>query len=158
MADYFTNFSLILPLPTETAERYALNLAEQAGRIQQGDDGPDDFPATLREVVEDWYFDTDPSDPANGWGLWLHASSGGIDAVCAFIQHLLERFDPTAHVGLEWSNDCSRPRVNAYGGGAALITAGRIVSISTGQWLHRHIARLTSHHPRRRQPSPPTKH
>jgi hypothetical protein len=147
MADYFTNFSLIVPLPTEAAEKYALDLAHQAFHIHMGEDMPGDFPASLRDVAEDWQFDTDPSDPANGWGLWLHSSDGGIDAVCAFIQHLLERFDPTGHAGLEWSNDCSKPRVDAFGGGAAVITAIKIKHISTGQWLHRQVARLQTHKP-----------
>ena len=145
MADYFTNFSLIVPLPTEAAEKYALDLAQQAFHIHLGDEIPDDFPALFRDVVEDWQFDTEPSDPSNGWGLWLHSDSGGIDAVCAFIQHLLERFDPAGHVALEWSNDCSKPRVDAFGGGAAIITATRIKTISTSQWLHRHTARLEAH-------------
>ena len=148
MADYFTNFSLIVPLPTEAAEKYALDLAQQAFRIHLGDEIPDDFPALFRDVVEDWRFDTEPSDPSTGWGLWLHSDSGGIDAVCAFIQHLLERFDPAGHVALEWSNDCSKPRVDAFGGGAAIITATRIKTISTNQWLHRHTASLQAAKPR----------
>ena len=142
MADYFTNFSLIMSLPDEAAEKYALALAEQAFRVHMGDELPEALPAFLRDVAEDWQFDTDPSDPSNGSGLWLHSSDGGIDAVCAFIQHLLERFDPTGCVSLEWSNDCSKPRTDAFGGGAALITATKIKHISTGQWLHRQIARL----------------
>ena len=150
MADYFTSFSLIVPLPTEAAEKYALNLAHQAADIHHNDTIPDDFPASLRDVVEDWQFDTEPSDPANGWGLWLHSQNGGVDAACAFIQHLLERFDPAGHVGLEWSNDCSKPRVDAFGGGAALITAKNIKSITTGLWLHRQTARLQTHNPRQR--------
>ena len=142
MAEYFTNFSLIMPLPDEAAEKYALALAEQAFHIHMGDEMPVGFPASLRDVAEDWQFDTDPCAPANGCGLWLHSSDGGIDAVCAFIQHLLERFDPSGCVSLEWSNDCSKPRVDAFGGGAALITAQKIKSISTGRWLHRQLARL----------------
>ena len=142
MADYFTNFSLIMPLPDEAAEKYALALAEQAFHIHMGEEMPGDFPESLRDVVEDWQFDTDASDPSNGWGLWLHSSSGGIDAVCAFLQHLLQRFDPAGHATLEWSNDCSKPRVDAFGGGAALITADKIKHLNTGQWLHRQVARL----------------
>ena len=147
MADYFTNFSLIVPLPSEAAHQYAADLAEQAYYVHLGDEPmPDDFPASLRDVVEDWHFETVANQPSDGWGLWLHSSSGGIDAVRAFIQHLLERFDPTGHVALEWSNDCSKPRVDAYGGGAALITARKIKHINTGQWLHRQVARLRPHH------------
>ena len=143
MADYFTNFSLLMALPSEAAEKYALDLAQQAFHIHLGDEEmPGEFPASLRDVVEDWQFDTDAGCPSNGWGLWLHSTDGGIDAVCAFIQHLLERFDPTGSVSLEWSNDCSKPRTDAFGGGAAFITAKKMKSISTGQWLDRQIARL----------------
>ena len=142
MADYFTNFSFIVPLPTEEAVEYAVNLAEQAFHAHMGEEIPADFPATLKDVVEDWCFDTDSRDPSVGRGLWLHSSSGGIDAVCAFIQHLLQRFARGSHVMLEWSNDCSKPRVDAFGGGAALITARRITTINTGEWLHREVTRL----------------
>ncbi len=151
MADYFTNFSLIVPLPTEAAQQYALDLAHQAFHLFLGDevpnDTPDDFPASLRDVVEDWQFDTDASDPSSGPGLWLHSSNGGIDAVCVFLQHLLQRFDPTGHVALEWSNDCSKPRIDAFGGGAALITARSIKTINTGEWLHRQVARFPAQKP-----------
>jgi hypothetical protein len=98
-------------------------------------------------VIEDWQFDTDSNDPSNGRGLWLHSSDGGIDAVCAFIQHLLGRFAPKRHVTLEWSNDCSKPRVDAFGGGAAIITARKIKSISTGEWLHQRVSRLSQSQP-----------
>lgn len=142
MADYFTNFSLIVPLPDEAAVQSALDLAEQAFHAHLGEEMPDDFPASLRDVIEDWQFDTDANDPSHGRGLWLHSSNGGIDAVCAFIQHLLGRFAPEGHVTLEWSNDCSKPRVDAFGGGAAIITADAITSISTGEWLHQQVSRL----------------
>lgn len=142
MADYFTNFSLIVPLPTEEAVEYATRLAEHASGIQLGNEMAADFPESLRDVTDDWLFETDANDASEGRGLWLHSSNGGIDAVCAFIQHLLQRFTPDHHVTLEWSNDCSKPRVDAFGGGAALITARKIKSINTGEWLHREVTRL----------------
>ena len=37
MADYFTNFSLVLKLENETEQAYALNLAHKASLMQQGD-------------------------------------------------------------------------------------------------------------------------
>lgn len=148
MADYFTNFSMILPLPSAEAQQYADDLAQQALNIRRDDEAmPDDFPESLKEVVDDWCFETEANHPSNGPGLWLHSSDGGIDAVCAFIQHLLQKFDPQGHVALEWSNDCSKPRVDAFGGGAALITARKIKSINTGQWLHRQTTRLQKQQP-----------
>jgi hypothetical protein len=143
MADYFTNFSMMLTLPSADAQTYAADLAEQAAYIHTGDEPmPDNFPETLKEIVDDWRFETVPNHPSNGPGLWLHSCDGGIDAVCAFIQHLLQKFDPQGHVALEWSNDCSKPRTDAFGGGAALITARKIKTINTGEWLHRQTARL----------------
>ena len=135
MADYYTNFSLVVALPSEAAQAYALNLANEAGRAHQGDDLPAEFPASLTDTIEDWQFDTDADSPAEDHGLWLHSENGGMDAVCAFLQHLLQRFDPTGRVTFEWSHDCSKPRTDAYGGGAALITAQEIKTMSTGQWL-----------------------
>ena len=147
MADYFTHFSLIVPLPDEAAVQYALDLAEQAFHTHMGDEMPADFPACLRDVIEDWQFDTDANDSSDCRGLWLHSSDGGIDAVCAFIRYLLNRFAPEGHVTLEWSNDCSKPRVDAFGGGAALITARKIKSFNTGEWLHRQVSRLPKPQP-----------
>ena len=135
MADYFTNFSLLVPLPTEDAQKYALDLAHAATVTYQGDEPPANFPASLAEVIDDWQFDTDADQTSGSWGLWLHSDSGSIDAVCAFIQHLLQKFNPEGRVSFEWSHDCSKPCVEAFGGGAAIITAEAIKSICTNQWL-----------------------
>ena len=140
MADYFTNFSLVLNLANEAEQAYALDLAHKASMAQRGDELPDDFPKTLVELIEDWQFETDADNSGTKPGLWLHSMNGGVDAVCEFIQHLLQRFNPTSHVTFEWSHDCSKPRVDAYGGGAAFITAKEIKSMSTAAWLNEQIA------------------
>jgi hypothetical protein len=41
--------------------------------------------------------------------------------------------------------------VDAFGGGAALITARKIKSINTGEWLHREVTRLRK--PRAKTPA-----
>jgi hypothetical protein len=140
MADYFTNFSLVISLASETEQQYALDLAHKASFAQQGDELPADFPKELVDMIEDWHFETMADDSGTKHGLWLHSSYGGVDAVCAFIQHLLQKFDPKAHVTFEWSHDCSKPRVDAYGGGAAFITAQEIKTMSTADWLSKQIA------------------
>jgi hypothetical protein len=140
MADYFTNFSVVLPLPSEAAQRYALDLDANARGVVQGDEPPDNFPPSLAEVSEDWQFETDAESSEGKWGLWLHSEYGGIDAVCAFIQHLLQKFDPKGRVGLEWSSDCSKPLLDAYGGGAAFITAKKIKIMNTTEWLRQQAA------------------
>ena len=140
MADYFTHFSLIFTLPSAEAQTYALQLAGQISLIRQGDEQPADFPRELAAVIEDFCFETEADTSENKPALWLHSSDGGIDAVCLFIQHLLQRFDPSGRVTFEWSHDCSKPRTDAYGGGAAIITATEIKTMSTSEWLNQHTA------------------
>ncbi len=85
MADYYTNFSLVLKLANETEQAYALDLAHKASLAQQGDELPADFPKELVDMVEDWQFETLADDSGTKHGLWLHSIYGGVDAVCAFI-------------------------------------------------------------------------
>jgi hypothetical protein len=132
MADYFTNFSFILPLADDAQKEYALNLAHIASQQRFAEEPlPADFPTVLRDVLEDWSFELEDGEE----GLWLHSDSGGIDAVCAFVQHLLIKFNPSGRITFEWSHDCSKPRVDAYGGGAAIITASEIKTMNTSDWL-----------------------
>ena len=140
MADYFTNFSLLVPLPDKDAQKYALDLASSANSAHQGDEPADDLPESIKEVIEDWQFDTQADQSPGGSGLWVHADSGGIDAACAFIQHLLHKFHPQGRVSFEWSNDCSKSLVDAFGGGAALVTATEIKTMSTWGWLQEQAA------------------
>ena len=141
MADYFTNLSLFVPLPDKAAQEYALDLAAKAeAAIMEDDPLLDDFPEDLREVIEDWRFETVGETEPNKWGLWLHSGDGGVDAICAFIQHLLQKFDTQGRVAFEWSNDCSKPRVDAFGGGAALVTATEIKTMNTAEWLEQQAA------------------
>jgi hypothetical protein len=133
MADYYTNFSLILRLANEAQRNEALQLAQQASHVRGTDEPPADFPEALRDVVENWFFETDPGQEATE--LRLHSDNGGIDAVCAFIQHLLVRFQPEGCVTFQWSHDCSQPRTDAYGGGAAVVTASQIKTLTTADWL-----------------------
>lgn len=138
MADYFTSFSLIVPLPHEAAQQYALQLAQIMSDAGQDDNLPEHIPQSIRDEMESWSFNTEPA--STPYGIWLHSEFGGIDAVCAFIQHLLQKFTPNGRVTFEWSHDCSKPLTDAYGGGAAIITATDIKSISTSEWLHLNAA------------------
>jgi hypothetical protein len=147
MANYFTNFSLVLSLPTEAAQAYALEIHHQASCANQGEDLPKDFPQALAGVTEDWQFEVEADGSAGAHGIWLHSENGGIDAVCSFIQHLLEKFDPEGRVTFEWSHDCSKPRTDAYGGGAAIVTAKEIKTMNTGGWLQEQIAQLPASEP-----------
>jgi hypothetical protein len=135
MADYFTYFSVVVPLRDAAQQEYAVELAAKAaGCCLRDEDAPipDGIPPDLADVLHEWRFETEAQDDT---GIWLHSQEGGVDAACGFIQHLLKRFDPEGRVEFEWSHDCSKPRVGAYGGGAAVVTADKILTMSTSEWL-----------------------
>jgi hypothetical protein len=137
MADYFTNFSLVLLLKDDTEKQYALDLHKEAIAIAQrdGDPIPKSFPEPLENCLEDWCFETEMDKD----GIWIHSQYGGIDAVCAFIRHLLQKFDPKGCVTFEWSHDCTKPRTDAFGGGAAIITASEIKTMNTADWIRSNL-------------------
>ena len=133
MADYFTNFSVVLPLIKEQQE-YALNLVKQAEAYRNDNQQlPADFPESLRDEVENWPFEVEPVAK----GIWLHSQYGGQEVACVFIQHLLQKYDFAPAVAFEWSHDCTKPRLDAYGGGAAFITSSEIETFSTAEWLRK---------------------
>jgi hypothetical protein len=132
MADYFTNFSFICPLKDDAQKQYALNISNQASSHRLDETPlPADFPESLKDVVEDWQFELEDSED----GIWLHSDTGGIDAACAFVQHLLQKFDTAPFVTFEWSHDCTKHRVDAFGGGAAVITSTEIETMNTSDWI-----------------------
>jgi hypothetical protein len=137
MADYFTNFSLILRLPDKAAQDYAVELAAKAAEAHEYGDTPTDFLPALLPLIEDWQFETAPTTDGKKYGVWLSSSRGGVDAACGFVQHLLQKFQMQEPVAFEWSNDCTKTRLDAYGGGAVVITAGRIKTMTTRDWVEK---------------------
>lgn len=132
MADYFTYFSVVLPMTKEQQE-YALQLVKQVEAHRSDNDPlPADFPEELGDAVDSWFFETEAND-----GLWLHSQDGGQDSACSFIQHLLQKFNFAPAVSFEWSHDCSKPKTDAFGGGAAFITSTLIETFSTSEWLQK---------------------
>ena len=147
MADYYTNFSVIVGLPHHEAQTYALQLHERMQEESDDETRPQDIPKELWECREDWHFECVAEGTAEQPSIWLHSSNGAIDAACAFIQHLLQQFQLKEPVTLEWSHDCSKPRTDAYGGGAAFITAKGIRTFTTGEWLSRQTQRHQRQNP-----------
>lgn len=133
MADYFTNFSFTVPLANAEQLAIALDLFRQMSSIQQGDETPVEFPSALKEFADDCVFEAEAGRKANE--LWLHSDCGGVDAVCEYVHHLLKQFQSSSVTTFEWSYDCNKPRTDAFGGGAAIITAAEIRSITTSEWL-----------------------
>ena len=129
MADYFTNFSCVLNTgSTENSER-ALEIYHNL-RMEYGAEGIDVLFVVSAE-------DNEPKS------LWIRDStSGDPEHVTEFVRRCGHSLGLTGLWGFEWANTCSRPHLEAFGGGAIVIDLedGRLVdSVATNDWLTRYL-------------------
>jgi len=125
MADYFTHFSCLLDVRTHENALKALELYRNETEDDDGFCLAHGFSLLLaREGSSE---------------LWIHDESGGDpECVIAFVLKCAEAFSLSGLWGMEYANTCSRPRLDAFGGGAHLIDLGAGKSVgwtSTNEWL-----------------------
>ena len=136
MADYSIYVSFLVPLAANQLD-WAI---EELYRDPKDDDYElDNDPGV---ICEKRYAPSGPRDnvtdlgverpvPPTAW-LWIrNDESVDIDALCARLQTIMRRFDVNGRWGFSWSQDCSAPRVDAYCGGACIISQTQIEEIST---------------------------
>ena len=128
MADYFTHFSCLLDVGSPDKAARALALFEELRAADQDADDPE--VAGLALVRQDA-----PEDSA----LWIHDDEhGDVEAVIRFVLRLADELDLIGLWGFQYALTCSRPRLDAFGGGARVIDLGARKSIgwtSTHEWL-----------------------
>jgi hypothetical protein len=127
MADYFTNFSCLLDVRTPANAARALELCANTPEDEDGLRFADGF--ILSTQME------------GGSELLIHDDySGDPERVIAFVLLCAEEFDLKGLWGFEYANTCSKPRLDAFGGGAHVIDLGARKSVgwtSTNEWLCR---------------------
>ncbi len=128
MADYFTHFSCLLDVGSPQNADRALTLFEDLRAAYQSADDP--------EVAG---FDLSRQDAPEGSTLWIHDDEhGDVEAVIRFVLRLAEDLDLTGLWGFQYALTCSRPRIDAFGGGAHVVDLGARKSIgwtSSQEWL-----------------------
>lgn len=71
-----------------------------------------------------------------GENLWIHADeSGDVDQVGSLVQEFIQACRPDYIFSFEWANTCSKPRIDEFGGGAAVVTKDDITYITTHGWM-----------------------
>ena len=125
MADYFTHFSCLFDVRVENVDA-ALAIYAQMAKDLEADDG----------VAIGFAAQPSAGDPAK---LWLYDDDyGEPEHVIAFALRCAEAFDPTGRWGFCGALTCSRPRIDAFGGGAQLLDLGARKSlgwVDTSHWL-----------------------
>ena len=128
MADYHTRFSCLFDTGSEANARGALDIrAEFAAEVE-------------RDEGADLGFEAEPSSGDDGPGvLWIHSGDWGEpEHVIAFVLRCAEAFGLTGRWGFRWSLGYSRPRLDAFGGGAHVLDLGAratVAWIDCGTWL-----------------------
>ena len=68
--------------------------------------------------------------------MCLYAEENGDPMSAAlFCQAYLEKFDPAGHIAFSWAETCSKPRFDAFGGGAVVVQANRMIWMNTCTWI-----------------------
>lgn len=128
MAHYFTHFSCLLDVGTPDKAARALALFQSLREADQYAENP--------EVAG---FDLVRQDAPEGSSLWIHDDEhGDVEAVIRFVLRLADGFDLSGRWGFQYALTCSRPRLDAFGGGAHVIDLGARKSIgwtSSQEWL-----------------------
>lgn len=128
MADYFTRFSCLLDVgtPDKAARAYEAFIALRN----------DAYSETEALCCG---FDLSIQTDSSGSTLWIHdGDSGDPEAVIRFVLRLAGELDLTGLWGFSYALTCSRPRIEAFGGGAHVIDLGArklIGATSTQEWL-----------------------
>lgn len=132
MADHFTHFSCLLDVGTLENAGRALDLYSRMMEENAAEDLPSD--AFLLSIQAEH----------GGTQLWIRDDvTGDPQAVVDFVLRCAEEFGLTGRWGFQWANTCSRPRVNAFGGGAQVLDLGRrkiVAWIATSGWLGRTLS------------------
>ena len=122
MADYYTSFSFMLPpVAPQYAEAAKTWLSDWHNRMD--DDDWNSYGISLK---------------ANGGGFWIHHDgSGDVEAAIEIVQSYLELIDAPNHHGVyfSWANTCSKPRLNSFDGGAAVVTRGDYLIVNSNDVL-----------------------
>ena len=113
MADYFTHFSCLLDVGTPQNAARALDLYNALSEAGASEEPPS----------EGFLVSIQPEH--GGSQLWLRDDvSGDPERLIQFVKLCATEFSLKGRWGFQYTNTCSRPRLNAFGGGAHVLDLG----------------------------------
>ena len=132
MADYYTQFSFLLPIDEEadvTKEKIEewLELLGEDRELQHFHPNEQEESETWEAIKDDFEMEMTRD------GVWVYAEDGG-EPQAAFMltRDFLRHFHPDSKgISIGWANVCSRPILDAYGGGAMVVTCERVFEVAS---------------------------
>ena len=110
MADHYTQFSKMIPALCKKQRTYVMQALNSAALLL----GYGDFEETGLEV------ETEDD------GLWVHSNLGGVNILLEAVSEWQIKFKKKDPWLLEWASTCSKPRLDSFSGGAAVVYKGDI--------------------------------
>ena len=127
MADYFTHFSCLLDVGTPENAARALDLYNQLSEEGASEEPPS----------EGFLLSIQPEH--GGTNLWMRDDvTGDPERLIQFVKLCAGEFGLKGRWGFQYANTCSRPRINAFGGGAHVLdlaTGTTVAWTYTNGWL-----------------------
>ena len=135
---FYMHFTVVIELADAKQQAYALALNKNVHAAKERDAIPKHLPKALAEVFDKWDFEIkcENTDAKFKIRLFCHEDDNeSVEAAQAFIQHLLQKFNPKGCKGFAWSSGFDDFEGQGNGGGAAFITAKKIKLFYTYEWL-----------------------
>jgi len=127
MADYFTEFSLVMDV-SESEKRWIDRFLDLSKTL---------IDESSYETIAVKYRDSRSDADLEAWFHSFGYQNSSLNALCELLRRFLIKFDRDDVVILEWANTCSKPRTDAFGGGAAVISRLGIDFINTTVWAEK---------------------
>ena len=153
MSDFAIKFFIAFPCSAKAAARFcgltnyltahadgepALLEPAVATRLQSGSaDTPEDNLAALLSTGDGLGVDCRYDSASQHLHIWSEGPTPDLHALSVLLQRLYPECLP---IGFEWAYTCSRPRLDAFGGGYMVIRAHDIVQTSTHDLMLRDLS------------------
>lgn len=120
MANYFTEFSCLLPVGSAANAQAALAIHQAMTAEREAEEDSLGFEAEIQ---------SDPGDGSEASQVWIFSSEGEPEDVLEYVFRCAKAFSLTGIWGFRWSLSCSRPLLDAYGGGGQIVDLGTCETI-----------------------------
>ena len=143
MADHYTQFSFSVgpdifpPVAIDYALKLHDRLQELSGTDPQEEQGGDSLTIKAQDLLAqmDGYANF-RAEAMNE--LWIYSDdTGTVEHAALFLQAVLEEHNLDEAVGFTWANTCNKPRINAFSGGAVVVTRNEIQWDDADWWLQK---------------------
>ena len=139
MADFFTQFSCLFDVGAAANIERALDIRAELAAALEAEEGIDIG------------FEAEPNPDSGDATLWISSDCyGEPEHVIRFVVACAEAFELQGRWGFTWSLSCSKPRLDAFGGGAQLIDLSSRRSIGwvvCADWLEAELIDNTPQSP-----------